>query len=165
MAESDNTTPLPFVIGQQGDKRNGPARQAMDPAAILWSEWRQARYASLLLCRVQQRLEARMMANTGIPVLTSGESASWRMSVAASEASAEYAVAREAEVFAMTEALKFQDAVPTVAALSLAGVIAKLEIIVGADRDIGDPTDFPWPHIASVLRDLKALSGSAGLST
>jgi hypothetical protein len=32
-------------------------------------------------------------------------------------------------------------------------------MIVGADREIGDPTDFPWPHIASVLRDLKALAG------
>ncbi|GLQ79635.1 hypothetical protein GCM10007881_31540 [Mesorhizobium huakuii] len=72
----------------------------------------------------------------------------------------EYAVAREAEVFAMTEALKLQDSIPEVAATSLIGVIAKLEMIVGADRDIGDPTDFPWPHIASVLRDLKAIAGS-----
>ncbi|WP_245519491.1 MULTISPECIES: hypothetical protein [unclassified Mesorhizobium] len=159
MADSDNTTTLPFVIGRQGDKQNVPERQAIDPASGLWSEWQKARYTSLLLCRVQQRLEGRMMANTGIPVLTSGESASWRMSVTASEASAEYAVAREAEVFAMTEALKFQDAIPSVASLSLAGIIAKLDMIVGADRDIGDPTDFPWPHIASVLRDLKALAG------
>ncbi|WP_244604360.1 MULTISPECIES: hypothetical protein [Mesorhizobium] len=159
MADSDNTTTLPFVIDRQGDKPNGPERQAIDPALGLWSEWRQARYASLLLCRVQQRLEARMMANTGIPVLTSGKSLSRRMAVAAPDGSAEYAVAREAEVFAMTEALKFQDAIPSVAALSLAGIIAKLEMIVGADRDIGDPTDFPWPHIASVLRDLKALAG------
>ncbi|WP_246688555.1 MULTISPECIES: hypothetical protein [unclassified Mesorhizobium] len=159
MADSDNTTTLPFVIGRQGDKQNVPERQAIDPASGLWSEWQKARYTSLLLCRVQQRLEARMMANTGIPVLTSGESASWRASVTASEASAEYAVAREAEVFAMTEALKFQDAIPSVASLSLAGIIAKLDMIVGADRDIGDPTDFPWPHIASVLRDLKALAG------
>ncbi|WP_224543257.1 hypothetical protein [Mesorhizobium sp. CA16] len=159
MADSDNTTTLPFVIGWQGDKQNGPERQAIDPALGLWSGWQQARYASLLLCRLQQRLEARVMANTGIPALTSGESASWQISVAASEASAEYAVAREAEVFAMTKALKFQDAIPSVAALSLAGIIAKLDMIVGADRDIGDPTDFPWPHIASVLRDLKALAG------
>lgn len=59
----------------------------------------------------------------------------------------------------MTEALKLQDAIPGIAATSLAGVVAKLEMIVAADRDIGDPTDFPWPHIASVLRDLKALAG------
>ncbi|UCI21382.1 hypothetical protein FJ970_10685 [Mesorhizobium sp. B2-1-8] len=159
MADSDNTTTLPFVIGRQGVKQNVPERQAIDPASGLWSEWQKAQYASLLLCRVQQRLEARMMATTGIPVSTSGQSGYWPMSVAASEASAEYAVAREAEVFAMTEALKFQDAIPSVAALSLVGIIAKLDMIVGADRDIGDPTDFPWPHIASVLRDLKALTG------
>jgi hypothetical protein len=71
----------------------------------------------------------------------------------------DYAVAREAEVFAMTEALKLQDSIPEVAATSLIGVIAKLEMIVGADRDIGDPTDFPWPHLSSVLRDLKAIAG------
>ncbi len=59
----------------------------------------------------------------------------------------------------MTEALKLQDAIPEVAATSLVGVIAKLEMIVGADRDIGDPTDFPWPHIGSVLRDLKEIAG------
>lgn len=100
-----------------------------------------------------------MMVNTGIPALISSEPMSRRTSVTASEEGSEYAVAREAEVFAMTEALRFQDAIPNVAALSLAGIIAKLEMIVGADRDIGDPTDFPWPQIASVLRDLKAIAG------
>jgi len=79
--------------------------------------------------------------------------------MAASAEGSEYAVVREAEVFAMTEALRFQDAIPNVAAQSLVGIVAKLEMIVGADRDIGDPTDFPWPHIASVLRDLKAIAG------
>ena len=77
----------------------------------------------------------------------------------------DYAVAREAEVFAMTEALKLQDSIPEIAATSLVGVIAKLEMIVGADRDIGDPTDFPWPHIASVLRDLKAIAGGLPLGS
>ncbi|PBB21002.1 hypothetical protein CK219_04990 [Mesorhizobium sp. WSM4313] len=100
-----------------------------------------------------------MMASTGIQVLTSGKSVSRRMQGATPGARAEYEVACEAEVFAMTEALRFQDSIPGVTALSLAGIIAKLEMIVGADRDIGDPTDFPWPHIASVLRDLKALAG------
>ncbi|TPN84360.1 hypothetical protein FJ987_02810 [Mesorhizobium sp. CU2] len=71
----------------------------------------------------------------------------------------QYAVAQEAEVLAVTEALKLQDALPEVVALSLGGILAKLEVIVGADRDIGDPTDFPWPHLASVLRDLKAIAG------
>jgi hypothetical protein len=38
-------------------------------------------------------------------------------------------IAGEAEVFAMTEALKLQDAIPDVAATSLVGVIAKLEMM------------------------------------
>ena len=33
------------------------------------------------------------------------------------------------------------------------------DLIVAADREIDDPTDFPWPHLASVLRDLKAIAG------
>ncbi|BCH07971.1 hypothetical protein MesoLj131c_22290 [Mesorhizobium sp. 131-3-5] len=100
-----------------------------------------------------------MIANTGIQVLTAGEPMPWQLSVSTRVPDSEHAIACEAEVFAMTEALKLQDSIPEVAATSLVGVIAKLEMIVGADRDIGDPTDFPWPHIGSVLRDLKAIAG------
>ncbi len=159
MADSDNTMTLPFVTGLQSDELKGPARRATDPALSLWTDWHRARHVSLVLCWVQQRLETRMMVNTGIPLLTAREPKARRTSVAASEEGSEYAVTREAEVFAMTEALRFQDAIPEVAAQSLVGIVAKLEMIVGADREIGDPTDFPWPHIASVLRDLKAIAG------
>ncbi|WP_244497868.1 hypothetical protein [Mesorhizobium sp. Root695] len=54
---------------------------------------------------------------------------------------------------------KAQDKLPHIQARSLLGIVAKLEIIAGADRDIDDPTDFPWPHIASVLDDLKKIVG------
>ncbi|ARP67639.1 hypothetical protein A9K65_008530 [Mesorhizobium sp. WSM1497] len=101
-----------------------------------------------------------MIANTGIQVLTAGEPTPWQLSMSATGLDSEHLIACEAEVFAMTEALKLQDSIAEVAATSLIGVIAKLEMIVGADRDIGDPTDFPWPHIASVLDDLKAIAGS-----
>ncbi|WP_245420476.1 hypothetical protein [Mesorhizobium sp. WSM3876] len=131
-----------------------------DPALLLVSDWQMARYISLLLCRVQQRLESQIMVNPGIQGLTADSLTRVQDQTALSLGGPrDYAVAREAEVFAMTEALKFQDSIPEVAATSLVGVIAKLEMIVGADRDIGDPTDFPWPHIASVLRDLKAIAG------
>ncbi|WP_246680336.1 hypothetical protein [Mesorhizobium sp. B2-8-9] len=73
-----------------------------------------------------------------------------------------YSIAYQAEVEAATAALKIQDRLPRTPAHSLLGVVAKLEIIVGADRD-DDPTDFPWPHIESVLRDLKAVAGSVPL--
>lgn len=102
-----------------------------------------------------------MLVNPGIPALTTHRKKGWRCrdSERTLPDADVYAIAREAEIFAMTEALKLQDAIPGIAATSLAGVVAKLEMIVAADRDIGDPTDFPWPHIASVLRDLKALAG------
>ncbi|MDX8454889.1 hypothetical protein RFM98_19155 [Mesorhizobium sp. VK9D] len=130
-----------------------------DPALLLVSDWQMARYVSMLLCRVQQRLESRLV-NPGIQVLAADSPTQVQERAARTQGGPrEYAVAREAEVFAMTEALKFQDSIPDVAATSLLGAIAKLEMIVGADRDIGDPTDFPWPHIASVLRDLKAIAG------
>lgn len=130
-----------------------------DPALLLMSDWQLARYISLLLCRVQQRLESRMLVNPGIQVLAADSPKRVRDQTARILSHpGDYAVAREAEVFAMTEALKLQDFIPEVAATSLVGVIAELEMIVGADRDIGDPTDFPWPHIASVLRDLKAIA-------
>ncbi|RWE79636.1 hypothetical protein [Mesorhizobium sp.] len=100
-----------------------------------------------------------MMVDTGIQVLTAGASAPRRRSAATSDAASRYAIACEAEVLAMTEALKLQDETPGLRASSLLGIVAKLEMIAGADRDIGDPTDFPWPHIASVLKDLKAITG------
>lgn len=133
--------------------------RSLDPVLALWGEWQQARYVSLVLCRVQQRLETRMMVDTGIQVLTAGASVTRGLTVTAFGPGSQHAIACEAEVLAMTEALKIQDTIPALPAKSLAGIVAKLEMIAGADRDIGDPTDFPWPHIASVLRDLKAVVG------
>ncbi|TPM35372.1 hypothetical protein FKO01_50305 [Mesorhizobium sp. B2-3-3] len=100
-----------------------------------------------------------MMVDTGIEVLTASASLTRRLSVTATEPCSQHAIACEAEVFAMTEALTPQDTLPALPASSLIGIVAKLEMIVGADRDIGDPTDFPWPHITSVLHDLKAIAG------
>jgi hypothetical protein len=74
-----------------------------------------------------------------------------------------YSIAYQAEVEAATAALKLQDKLPQIQARSLLGIVAKLEIIVGADREIDDPTDFPWPHIASVLHDLKEIVGGLPL--
>ncbi|WP_246688505.1 MULTISPECIES: hypothetical protein [unclassified Mesorhizobium] len=135
------------------------AEKKHDPAMVLWVAWRRAQHTSQVLCRVQQRLETRIISNTGIQVLTQGEITKEPTPGVAPDSVRQYAVAQEAEVLAVTEALKLQDALPEVVALSLGGILAKLEVIVGADRDIGDPTDFPWPHLASVLRDLKAIAG------
>lgn len=143
---------------------NTQSVKAHDSACLLHSNWQRAQHVSLLLCRIQQRLESRLMVNTGIPILAEKASSPQpkQPGIAGRQKSTEreaYLEACEAEVLAMTEALQLQDAIPEIAATSLAGVVAKLEMIVGADREIGDPTDFPWPHIASVLRDLKVIAG------
>ena len=154
----------PIVLAASRDDTELQPSALRDPALLLLSDWQMARHISLLLCRVQQRLESQIMVNPGIQGLTA-DSPTRDRRVRTIGDPRDYAVAREAEVFAMTEALKLQDSIPEIAATSLVGVIAKLEMIVGADRDIGDPTDFPWPHIASVLRDLKAIAGGLPLGS
>lgn len=119
-----------------------------DPAIALFISWQQAQRVSVVLCRLQQRLETRLLR--AAPRKAMDETVG-------------YSIAYQAEVEAMTAALKLQDELPQTPARSLLGVVAKLEIIAGADRDIDDPTDFPWPHIVSILHDLKEIIGSLPL--
>ncbi|BCM19205.1 hypothetical protein [Mesorhizobium sp. J8] len=151
MADSDNTTTLPSVTQQRSDDRAanrcGQFDDA-DPAFALLRDWLRAQHVSRVLCRLQQRLETRILRAGCAPPM---------------DVKAGYSIAYQAEVEAATAALKVQDRLPRTPAHSLLGVVAKLEIIVGADRDIDDPTDFPWPHIESILRDLKEVAGSVPL--
>ncbi|MBZ9993159.1 hypothetical protein [Mesorhizobium sp. BH1-1-4] len=151
MADSDHSTTMPLVtIGGRGEgaiKR--PARSDEEDAAVaLLREWLRAQRVSLVLCRLQQRLETRVLSAT---------------CPASIDAKVGYSIAYQAEVEAATAALKIQDRLPRTPAQSLPGVVAKLEIIVGSDREIDDPTDFPWPHIESILRDLKEIVGGVPL--
>lgn len=129
----------------EAEERGNLHDVSTDLAVALFQRWQRTQRASMILCRLQQRLERRVL------------------DAACPEAMDEklgYSIAYQAEVEAATVALKLQDEVPYIQAQSLLGVVAKLEIIAGADRDIDDPTDFPWPHIASVLHDLKQIAGS-----
>ncbi|QPC93011.1 hypothetical protein GA829_21900 [Mesorhizobium sp. INR15] len=148
MADSDNSTTLSSVTRETGCRANvhrAGSSDEVDPAFTLLSEWVRAQDASRILCRLQQRLERRVL------------DAAHRE---ATEERANYSIACRAEFEAMTAVLKLQDKLPQTPALSLLGIVAKLEMIAGADREIDDPTDFPWPHIASVLDDLKEIAGS-----
>jgi len=151
MADSDNSTTLPSVTHMRGQRQtaNGSGCfEDVDPALALLGDWLQAQHVSRVLCRLQQRLEKRVI-DAACPE--------------AMDEKVGYSIAYQAEVEAATAALKLQDKLPHTPARSLLGIVAKLEIIVGADRDIDDPTDFPWPHIASVLHDLKEIAGSVPL--
>ncbi|MER8628420.1 hypothetical protein NKI77_32620 [Mesorhizobium opportunistum] len=147
MTDSDNSTTLASVTHSCRDRQISNESghfDDSDPAILLQREWLRAQHVSQVLCRLQQRLERRVLDRAS-PETTDGKVG--------------YHIACQAEVEATTAALKLQDRIPHVQAQSLLGVVAKLDIITGADRDIDDPTDFPWPHIASVLADLKEIAG------
>ncbi len=151
MADSDNSTSLPSVTHGRGQRQKAHGEDRFDdadPALALLQGWLRAQHVSQVLCRLQQRLERRVI-DASVPD--------------AMDEKVGYSIACQAEVEATTAALKLQDKLPHIQAQSLLGVVAKLEIIAGADRDIDDPTDFPWPHIASVLADLKEIAGSLPL--
>ncbi|WP_245486358.1 hypothetical protein [Mesorhizobium sp. M7A.F.Ca.US.010.02.1.1] len=148
MADSDNSTSLPSVTHGQGQRQTADVSgsfEDLDPAVTLLRDWLRAQHVSNVLCRLQQRLERRILDAAGAEAM---------------DEKVGYSIACQAEVEATTAALKLQDKLPHIQARSLLGIVAKLEIIAGADRDIDDPTDFPWPHIASILDDLKKIAGS-----
>jgi hypothetical protein len=146
MADSDHSTTMPFVTTGR-DTVSNPLPDA-DPPILLLRDWLRAQHVSQVLCRLQQRLERRVLDATTPDAM---------------DKMVGYSIACQAEVESTIAALKLQDKLPHIRARSLLGVVAKLEIIAGADRDIDDPTDFPWPHIASVLADLKEIAGSLSL--
>ncbi|WP_322414338.1 hypothetical protein [Mesorhizobium huakuii] len=148
MTDSDNSTTLPSVTTRRRDRQISNASgyfDDSDSAILLQREWLRAQHVSQVLCRLQQRLERRVLDGA---------------SLEPTDEKVGYYIACQAEVEATTAAVRLQDKLPHIRAGSLLGVVAKLEIIVGVDRDIDDPTDFPWPHIASVLDDLKEMAGS-----
>ena len=148
MADSDNSTTLPSVTQERGDRRDvseADLAAGADPALVLLAEWWRTQHVSRVLCRLQQRLERRVL-DAAYPK--------------AMDEKVNYSIAYHAEIEAATAALALQDRLLDTPARSLPGIVAKLEMIVGADREIDDLTDFPWPHIASVVRDLKAIVGS-----
>lgn len=142
-------TRAPETIQYRGlAKAGGPGTHhdcVADPAIELLIRWRRAQHVSKVLCRLQQRLERRVLDAANAEAM---------------EHSVDYSIAYQAEVEAATATLKIQDQLPATPARSLLGIVANLEVIAGADHEIDDPTDFPWPHIASVLDDLKQIAGS-----
>ncbi|OBQ75890.1 hypothetical protein EFV37_10830 [Mesorhizobium loti] len=146
MADSDHSTTMPFVTNGKDTASN--RLPDADPPILLLRDWLRAQHVSRVLCRLQQRLERRYLDARGSEAM---------------DKQVAYSIACQAEVESSTVALKLQDKLPQIRARSLLGVVAKLEIIAGADREIDDPTDFPWPHIASVLADLKEIAGSVPL--
>ncbi|QOF75032.1 hypothetical protein IG197_31425 (plasmid) [Aminobacter sp. SR38] len=187
MADSDNTTALPFVTRggrrkscavddeAEGDSSVGvrPAEKiaarllgTIDPCVVLLQEWEQAHHMAVVLCRLQQRLEIRIRnalqaSEPRVGAEKDQQSASQPADHQSrwNELDQEfgYSRARAAETQAVEAEEEILDAVAATPAQSLAGVIAKLKIIAGGGENMGDTSAFPWPQIQSVLADLQAL--------
>ncbi|MBA8909894.1 hypothetical protein [Aminobacter ciceronei] len=193
MADSDNTTALPFVT--QGGRRKScavdddaegdisvgvrPAEKIaarllapVDPCVVLLQEWEQAHHMAVVLCRLQQRLEIRIRNALRASEPSGGAENDQQSAPQPADQQTRwdeldqkvgYSRARAAEAQAIEAEEEILDAIATTRAQSLAGVIAKLKIIAAGGEAMGDTSAFPWPQIQSVLADLQAL-GESGLN-
>jgi hypothetical protein len=151
MADSDNTTTLPFVTRRDAvagpilEKRVGQLvapdiGYVPDPAAILARDWLDANAKTQALCIKQQKLES--VLNNGI-----------------ANCRGDYTAALRAENRAAKAEQALLDRLPGTPAGTMEGIVGKLTMILGECEDNSDATDFPGLHIRSVLDDLRRVAG------
>lgn len=156
MADSDNTTSLPFVIHQDDERKilaTSDENVRADPTVALSRAWHEAFVEFLDLCKRQQQLEYLVLnSNTSHHLPKRPRSTTIKLPP---EASAEYVAARNAEEQAARAADVLLRKVFDTPATSMSGVIAKLEVLL-LESEVGDgPSDFPWPHLRSAVSDLR----------
>jgi hypothetical protein len=169
MADSDNTTSLPFVTPRGRDQADVSPHiiarasadevglrtpSGVDPVLALAERWRKAHANALELCARHQAIETKLIAEFGsCPPDTQHTSRSERW--ASADRNLGYSATQDAERRAVQDADRILDQLMRTPASSLQGVIAKLEVVL-LESETGDgPTDFPWPQIRSVVADLK----------
>jgi len=161
MADSDNTTTLPSVTLARERRMTSMARTVdctgthTDPALALSLAWTEAHAAMAEQCMKQQRLETELLERRsssagvdGKPAGRAGRRDGMRRAYAEAKAAEELAGAHEQELL---------ERLAQTPAHSLAGVAAKLSVIVTEAEDNTDLTDFPAPHLRSALEDLRHL--------
>lgn len=167
MADSDNTTTLPSVTPSRKSRTGSAVHFARggathtDPALSLSHAWTQAHAAMAEHCLRQQRLETELLECgqssrnvDGKPARRAGGRGGIKQAYAKAKAAEALAVAREQELL---------ERLPMTPAHSLAGIAAKLTVILTELEDNTDLTDFPAPHLRSALEDLKRLMGQANV--
>lgn len=167
MADSDNSTSLPFVThwrtsditvagdGSPVDAAKVCGTSAADPAVALAEYWRDAHARTLALCRRQQRLETRLIRKAGYPSCPSADQFAIFERWKRADGKIGYSNAKAAEERSAAVADRLLDQLARTPAQSTEGVIAKLEVILLESEDGDDPSGFPWPHLRSALADLK----------
>ncbi|MBZ9673085.1 hypothetical protein LB543_22125 [Mesorhizobium sp. ESP7-2] len=169
MADSDNTTTLSSVTSgrepQSSLTKDDPQafttpvtddQQLADPALVRSLAWVDAHVAMLASCIRQQQTEERLLDRGA---LLSVDGAFERGEGA--DADVGYLDLRTAEQDDADRADALLAEIAATPAQSLAGVIAKLAVIVREAHDNSDLGEFPLPHIRSALADLRRLTQDA----
>ncbi|WP_246680399.1 hypothetical protein [Mesorhizobium sp. B2-4-13] len=169
MADSDNTTTLPSVTRERelqsplvrGDLRASTTpviddQPSADPAFVLSLAWIEAHVAMLASCVRQQQAED-VLLERGAP-LSIGEVIGRG---AGANADRDYIDCCEEEQDDAAKADALLAEIAATPAQSLAGVIAKLAVVVREANDNTDMVEFPLPHIRSALADLRGLTQDA----
>ena len=169
MADSDNTTTLPFVtLGREGQSpwTKEPPRPSADhavedpplpdPALVLSLAWIEAHVAKLASCVRQQQAEEGLVERGEL--LSTGKGIG-RGEVA--DADRNYLDLRKEEQDDAEKADALLAEIAATPAQSLAGVVAKLAVILREATDNTDLCEFPLPHIRSALSDLRRLTHEA----
>ncbi len=169
MADSDNTTTVPFVTPGRKRRTEPKARSAdwararattvADPAIAVSLAWTEAHAATAEQCLRQQRLETELIERGSSADGVDGQATGGAGRVGRTRRT--YAVAKAVEALAVAHEEELLERLARTPATSLAGVAAKLSVIVTEAEENADPTDFPVPHIRSALEDIRRLMRQA----
>lgn len=167
MADSDNSTTVPVVtpggtcwtspIARSADCELARTTTLADPVVALSQAWAEAHAATAAHCLEQQQLETALLGSSSEGV--DGQSAN-EVGGRGSMRRA-YADAKAAEALAGAREQELLERLARAPALSLAGIAAKLSVIVTEAEDNTDLADFPVAHVRSALADLRRLIGEA----
>ncbi|MCV9937315.1 hypothetical protein OIU35_13215 [Boseaceae bacterium BT-24-1] len=119
--------------------------------------WAEAHAATAAHCLKQQQLETALLGSSSEGV--DGQSASRAGGRGGIRRA--YAEAKAAEALTSGREQELLERLARTPALSLAGIAAKLSVIVTEAEDNTDLADFPVAHVQSALADLRRLMGGA----
>ncbi|MDH4992404.1 hypothetical protein QEZ48_16445 [Aquamicrobium lusatiense] len=140
-----------------------PARDGFrhgDPVLALTEHWRDVHARALALCRRQQQLESRIARTNGYLPSCCTEGVSGTTGREQGGTGPRYSEAKAAEEHFARETARLLEELAQTPAHSMDGVVAKLEVLL-LESEVGDgPSDFPWPHLRSVLGDIRRLTGA-----
>ncbi|MFH1795557.1 MAG: hypothetical protein ABIF45_13760 [Pseudomonadota bacterium] len=133
----------------------------MDPALALSLAWIEAHAAMAEQCLRQQRLETELLERRRSSAIVDGKPAGRAGGRGGTRRA--YAEAKAAEARAAVREQELLERLARTPAHSLAGIAAKLSVIVTEAEDNTDLTDFPVPQLRSALEDLRRLMERASV--